>query len=342
MSRRTDLGRSRLQGFWANSGRQAWLPACLLGPFACLRFSHLSVSLLAPHSPHAASAGTGASRPVPPTSLSTTSVPAHTGLHGCTPPLPSQRIPETSPSPCGRQRWRTSASGVQPWGRDSSVSVLHRTWTSDVRDSGALQAAGGSQGARAASGPPAGEGSQESRCRAGPDQTCGPGRCCTPPPQAGSGEGAAGSNGRTGHGVRARPLPPGGRPAQDYVGCPSAPPGADGSPVCRDAGLVFLTRVPPGHSPAQPPRTGLATSLLACRPCPGGTRWQAVGRGLCTRGDPDEGRTSLKLAPGAGGQAEPKPTLAGTGPGGSEPREGARRPAAAARGWAGRGGSGVP
>lgn len=163
-----------------------------------------------------------------------------------------------------------------------------------------------------------------------------------PPPQAGSGEGAAGSNGRTGHGVRARPLPPGGRPAQDYVGCPSAPPGADGSPVCRDAGLVFLTRVPPGHSPAQPPRTGLATSLLACRPCPGGTRWQAVGRGLCTRGDPDEGRTSLKLAPGAGGQAEPKPTLAGTGPGGSEPREGARRPAAAARGWAGRGGSGVP
>lgn len=100
-------------------------------------------------------------------------------------------------------------------------------------------------------------------------------------------------------------------------------------------GPVFLNQVPSGHSLAWPPRTSLATGLLVCCHCPGGTRWQAVGRGLRTLGSPNEDRTSSWcLAPE--GQAEPKPTSAETGPGGSEQREGARRPAAAARGWAGR------
>lgn len=328
VSRRTDLGRSRLQGFWANSGRQAWLPACLLGPFACLRFSHLSVSLLAPHSPHAASAGTGASRPVPPTSLSTTSVPAHTGLHGCTPPLPSQRIPETSPSPCGRQRWRTSASGVQPWGRDSSVSVLHRTWTSDVRDSGALQAAGGSQGARAASGPPAGEGSQESRCRAGPDQTCGPGRCCTPPPRQEAERvplGRTAAQAMASEPVRSRPV--GAQPRTTWAA--PRPPRGQMAPQC--AVTRGWSSSPESHQDTHQhslPALAWPPACLPAAPAPGAPGGRQWGEGSAPGGTPTRAgpHSSWRLAP----EARPNPSLPwrgrgleglsrGKGPGGRPP-----------------------
>lgn len=216
------------------------------------------------------------------------------------------------------------------------------------RTRGTLQALGTAEEARQPLGPHAHEGSQESGLRVGPTR---PGVVPQPgkpldlsawallsPSWAGTRESSCWVQGL--EAMASEPALPSSYPAQCHTGFPSAPWGQITPQSAMKQGLVLLTNVPSGDTLAQPPHSGLATNLLVCHPWPRapGNRHQVPGsveRALHPGWPRGGRRQDRKLALKEEGQAEPKPTLAETGPGGSVQREGAGGPPALARGSAG-------
>ena len=242
------------------------MPACLLGPFTCLRFSHLSVSFLAFQSTRGAS---GRGRSQPPSFPSApfnhqracthrhTHMLAHTPLASLTADPPYQLLPLRARGP--DNLWPQESS----YGGRTAVAgaEMSRTWVpcrQPVEARGPGQPLGPMlvRGAEKARSGPAREARRGPA--AGPDLRA---WASLGPSWAGSSEGSAGFR-AAGHGVRARLRPPSWHLSQDHVGHPSAPLGTDGSPECHEAGAGLPHPSPirtlagmasphqPGHRPA--------------------------------------------------------------------------------------------